>query len=918
MIKNIFQSALPNGLQLKYIRNSNTSLVDIQVWFLIGSAYEKENELGICHMIEHMIFKGSKNIGLGELDNIIYQLNGSTNAFTTKEFTAYTFSVPKHYFTDAMKIISMLFDQPRFDKDDLETEKKVVIQEILDYQDDPFSVLIDNAFLYAKSKYNYQYPILGTIETVSSFTSEQLQAFYLKHYRPNKTVFFITGDIPKNNIIKEFQSSYFAKLSQYSENNHLEIAKKNEFFKKNNIQYSYSHSLNNYFLVTYVVKSPSYYFFNIYKAIDILLGAEKDSLLYKKLCLEMKLVSSIKTLFYTFSKETFFSFYFIPIKLDQVPKIIQTIYDTVNFLKETFLDEPTLEKIYNILYFDFCMLKTEQSEDFIFEKIPYILKENRNYLKFPFKKDLHILKKQIQSIIKNLVNKNVTINAVVNHQYNPFFNSGQEKKITSKNKNSITSKYINHEYNSDGREIINNINKNNLTKSFQIIKKAFYSIRKKNQKDTKIKFQIRKKKFPPFAPTPIHTTHILDNQMIAIFINHYDQNDELICITLNLNIKHYYEDSQFQGGLGFLFDLMYYGTKSHPQSSFIDYIEKYGIYFNFTIGTIEIHALKRYWKEAITALVEYITEPELSPYFFDIVKDQIIESIHNFNDDQILVGTQYNKKIMYPEHPFSQNPSGTINTISNISYEYLLDLYAKFIFPENAILICNGPFNETEKQVIMNELLKFKKKEIKQYNVQKVEKKLDIKKYYYKHIEKEQILISILGYSTIQYTKDYYCLLLAEQILCGTLTNSMYSLLFGLRELFGYYYYINGTLTYNCTKEPGLIMLQAITRKEYYQESILLIKKVLLELPQLINEYDVYMAQQALLFTITKKNELRSVQNAYLNNIYRNNFTQDNLLERYNMITKINKNEIVQVLTEYLQEKNIFISIIKKIDNEIV
>lgn len=97
---------------------------------------------------------------------------------------------------------------------------------------------------------------------------------------------------------------------------------------------------------------------------------------------------------------------------------------------------------------------------------------------------------------------------------------------------------------------------------------------------------------PSFISLPEHNIYILDNKIKTIFINKYDQNDELICITLNLNIKHYYEDSEFQGGLGFLFDLMYYGTKSHPGSSFIDYIEQYGIYFNFTVGTIEIHALK--------------------------------------------------------------------------------------------------------------------------------------------------------------------------------------------------------------------------------------------------------------------------------------------------------------------------------------
>jgi predicted Zn-dependent peptidase len=901
MIKNIFRHTFHNGFTLQYIRKVKSPLIDVQIWVSVGSAYEAPSEYGICHMIEHMIFKGSKNIGLGELDDIIYQMNGSTNAFTTKEFTAYTFSVPKDFLRDLIKIISLVFDAPRFDEDDLEVEKQVVIQEILSYQDDPFSVLLDNAFQYGNAQYNYRHPILGTIDSVSQFSSADLIAFYSKYYVAGRMTCFVTGDISKKELLEIIDQSYFVDLPLI-ENNQIQIPRVSSGKNKRDIHYAYSASMNNHFLITFVLKSPTYYFFYLYKALDIILGADKDSLLYKKLCVQLQLVTSIKTFFYTFSEETFFFIYFVPIDLVQVSNIIQEVYNMIEEVKNNLLDKEILEKVYNILYFDYSMLKTEQAEDFIFEKIPYIIKEKRNYMRFPLRSDFDQLAKQIKFVAGKLVYKNVSINAVIHSMHNPFATSRSftEEPISPGTKDIAPS------IEQPGSDFKNE----SLYESY---KKFTESIQERHITQTKIKerFGLRKRHLTKYCPLPKHELHVLENGMKVIFINNFHKEDDLVIFSLSLDIKHYYEEACYEGGLGFLFDLMYHGTHTHPGQSFIDYIEQYGIYFSFSIGEISIRCVNKHLSHAINVLLEYLTEPELSEVFFDLVKKQIIESIHNFNDDQMMVATQFAKSIMYKDHPFSQNPGGTLDSIAGITYEYITSLYKKYVFSDNAILICNGMISDQQKNEILSRIKKFNRRNEIQFHLPDVSTR-GTQGVYYKYIDKQQVVVSLLAYSVPKYTKDYYALILAEQLLCGTLGNSMHSLLFALRECFGYFYYIAGSLTYNCTKQPGLIMIQAMTSQEFVETSCFLIMQLLRDFLSYLTDYDVYLAKQALLFCMNHKNDLRSTQNASLMNAYRYNLNDKDLAYFYHLISGLTKKDIIEVVQKYITQDTLSTLVVRK------
>ena len=167
-------------------------------------------------------------------------------------------------------------------------------------------------------------------------------------------------------------------------------------------------------------------------------------------------------------------------------------------------------------------------------------------------------------------------------------------------------------------------------------------------------------------------------------------------MVLSLKVKHYYDDSEYLGGIAFLFDWMYEGTVHYKNTEFIETIEKYGIEFSVNIGTIEIRCLKQYLNIAIDLLADFLQYPEFCLDRFNLLKMQTIDSIKNFMDDSFSVGLQKIRELVYQNHPYSKNPSGTIETVHSITPEFIKDLYQKYISPDQALLFIVGNINEEE------------------------------------------------------------------------------------------------------------------------------------------------------------------------------------------------------------------------------
>ena len=200
---------LDSGIRL--ILNSMDSVrsLSIGIWCNNGSVNENDDEQGISHFIEHMLFKGTKNRDHFQIVNEIDKLGGQMNAFTSKECTCFYVKCLDEHFYATAEVLTDMICNPTFPAYELEKEKGVVIEEINMNSDDPddvaFDILEDNVY----HGMGMAHPVLGTKDTVSSFTHDKLDEYYFDHYTRDEIIVSIAGSFDRKEVIEYFEEKFY-------------------------------------------------------------------------------------------------------------------------------------------------------------------------------------------------------------------------------------------------------------------------------------------------------------------------------------------------------------------------------------------------------------------------------------------------------------------------------------------------------------------------------------------------------------------------------------------------------------------------------------------------------------------------------------------------------------------------------------
>lgn len=221
-----------NGVRIVLEEMPTLRSVAIGIWIGTGSRYENNSNNGISHFIEHMFFKGTKTRSAKEIAESFDRIGGQVNAFTSKEYTCYYAKVLDSHSDYALDVLSDMFFNSEFENGELQKEKNVVIEEIKMYEDAPDEIVHDLLNVAAYGKHPLAYPILGTEETIHSFTSENLHEYVDAHYAPEDVVISIAGNISKDFLkkVEEIFGSYESKKNEVII--HKPVFHTNKLFKK--------------------------------------------------------------------------------------------------------------------------------------------------------------------------------------------------------------------------------------------------------------------------------------------------------------------------------------------------------------------------------------------------------------------------------------------------------------------------------------------------------------------------------------------------------------------------------------------------------------------------------------------------------------------------------------------------------------
>ncbi len=213
LVSRVKEKKLPNGLTVLFYPYEREDVATIKLCVKVGSSYETEKEAGITHLIEHMIFKGTKTKKTEDIVGVIESLGGYMNAFTSYDYTCYYVAGPSKITEKALDILSDIVFHPYFDPKELKREKEVVIEEMKMRLDNPYAVLFENVMKASYQKYPYKRPIIGYEKNVRSFKREDLLNFVNHFYTPENMVLIVVGKIKEKKLFS-LVNKYFSSIPE--------------------------------------------------------------------------------------------------------------------------------------------------------------------------------------------------------------------------------------------------------------------------------------------------------------------------------------------------------------------------------------------------------------------------------------------------------------------------------------------------------------------------------------------------------------------------------------------------------------------------------------------------------------------------------------------------------------------------------
>ncbi len=215
MTKSIEQAAvlfrrttLPSGIRIISESTSSVRSISMGLWIEAGSRDETDADAGMCHFLEHMVFKGTEKRRMHQIAQRMENVGGYLNAFTTKEYTCFYARALDEHLERALDTISDLILAPVFPPRELEKEKNVVIEEMKMYEDSPEDYVFDLLERKLYEEHAMGRPIIGLESAVRSFDRQRLKQFMDDHFTPERTVITVAGNVDHDRLVRLVENTF--------------------------------------------------------------------------------------------------------------------------------------------------------------------------------------------------------------------------------------------------------------------------------------------------------------------------------------------------------------------------------------------------------------------------------------------------------------------------------------------------------------------------------------------------------------------------------------------------------------------------------------------------------------------------------------------------------------------------------------
>lgn len=347
---------LDNGLKVLIIEDNKSPLATFQIWYRAGSKDEPHGKTGISHLLEHMMFKGTKNYGSKEFTNIIQKNGGVDNAFTTKDYTMYYQTLSSSRIHISFDLESDRMNNLLLNPKDVESEKMVVMEERrMRYEDDPHNSLFEEVVAASLKVHSYRWPIIGWMSDIASISRDDLYQYYKRFYCPDNSFIIVSGDVSEQSIIPMIKNKFGqipscrsnsltthqAPISEGSGKLDYTMVEPEQKGQKK--LYLKKEAELPYMLIAY--HAPSFPHEDSYalEVLSIILSGGKSSRLYREIIYEKRLALNIFAEYYGLYKNPFLFLFGATASLQSnIEDLEKAIYEEIDKLKK---EPPAIKEV---------------------------------------------------------------------------------------------------------------------------------------------------------------------------------------------------------------------------------------------------------------------------------------------------------------------------------------------------------------------------------------------------------------------------------------------------------------------------------------------------------------------------------------------------------------------------------------------
>ncbi len=375
---------LSNGISLIY-KPENSTVTYCGMVVNTGSRDESENEEGMAHFVEHMLFKGTEKRRSGHIINRLENVGGELNAFTSKEETVVYAVVLNEYFERALELIGDIVLNSTFPQKEIDKEIVIILDEIQSYNDSPSELIFDDFEEMLFDSHSIGHNILGRPELLEKFSTQDALEFVSKQYRPDEMVFFVVGDLNFNQLIRHAEKYLLTKTSSDT---------KRERITPTDYKPQRREVVKNTHQVHFMLGNRAYDLYHpsrmgMYLLNNILGGPGMNSLLNLSLRERNGLVYNVESSYQPFTDTGMWSVYF-GCDAENAKRCEQLVYNELQKLREQKINESALKK-YKLQLMGQMAIANEQKENLA-------LSLGKSYLRYGKIDDMSLIREHIENV----------------------------------------------------------------------------------------------------------------------------------------------------------------------------------------------------------------------------------------------------------------------------------------------------------------------------------------------------------------------------------------------------------------------------------------------------------------------------------------------------------------------------------------